>query len=756
MQFATPTTNVVRSGVGLVTQARIVNSRTMFRLMSDTLYQNKIGSLVREICCNAYDSHIAAGWPEKAFTVHVPDEFEPFFSVRDYGVGLDDEGVRTVFVNYGDSTKSLDANQIGAFGLGSKTPYAYTDAFTIVAIKDGWKRQYTAFFDEDGCPSVAAMSEVETDEANGVEVIVPVTNQRDFQTFVREIRDQLTFFNVKPELTNYDVGIDWLDVTSGQTNYLNCEDITLGDYHSNVRGVWAVQGVVGYKVDVELVAKNVSNANAEFLKLISQSAVITFELGKLEVIASREGISYTPATFASFEAKLDKARAALTATVKAQVDGLVGPWNKARELNSNPTLSKYARVANAGFASPYYYKTSAGYYLDLARIANIDGKAPQDDGEIEVLDDEKVGDENLATNLNLSFRQYASEVVRRVTRWKEKGVGKTAKADETLVILFRDTADKPVVRIREFMETRSRREQVFVVENRDGSLVTEAQRNEILARIGEGFTGYKLLSDVALPAPDARASNGAYKAPTAYTYEAGDDRGTTRYWAREYSKLAEWEEGAYYTIVDRCNINMGSDAGIVLEMADAGLLDRPVAAIRAKDADKLDATKWIRIEDKAKEIIDTITASKTLANAHALAMHDDDLFDFMDSGVMGAMREAMARGEIGDKSPLRKLSRIDGALTKLKARAASRGYTNLARTAFSLRPKLVNDYKEVLEKRIAAIEGDIRNRYPLLAQVSSDWVYDSKNRKHDRVLKPDLAAHLVQYVNLFDNATAGA
>lgn len=756
MQFAVAQSNVALSNVGQVSRASIINSRQMFRLMSDTLYQNKIGSLIREICCNAYDSHIAAGWPERQFAVHVPDEFEPFFSVRDFGVGLDDEGVRGVFVNYGDSTKALDPNQIGAFGLGSKTPYAYTDAFTIVAIKDGVKRQYTAFFDDQGFPSVALMSENPTDESNGVEIIVPVTNERDFRTFRMEIREQLRFFNVKPELSNCDEGIDWIDITTGQSEWMNLDGITVGSYQSAIKGVWGVQGVVGYKVDINLVSQNVTAENAAFLALIRDSSIVHFDLGKLEVIASREGISYTPATFAGFNAKLDVARETMTKNVTEQVAKLEGPWNKAYALNTDPTLNRFAKVCNASFTSPYYYKTTAGYYLDLARIANIDGKAPQEAGEIEVDEDgEKLGEENLALNLSLSFRHYSSELVRRVLRWRENGVGKTVKADDKFLILFRDTADKPVVRIREYMARRHKGQNVYVVENRDGSLVTDAQKAEILARIGEGFTGYTNLADVDLPTPEARAAQAGYKPPTAYTYEAGDDTSSTRFWQREYSKLSEWEEGAYYVTVDRLNIRMSSDARIVLDMADAGLLDRPVAAIREKDVAKLDATKWLPLEDKAKEVIEGIVSNKTLANAYALSNYSGKGFNFMDSGLRGALKEALDAGNISPKSPLAKVFRVETTLDRLKTRASNRGFTSLAERAFKLRAA-THSFDALIDEAVGGIAQEVKDAYPVLSMVSSEWVYCEVAKKSVRRMKPEMAAHLVQYINLFDKAKTGA
>ena len=76
-----------------------MNSKA-FRVLSDTLYQNKIGSIVREISCNALDGHIANGNRDVPFTIHMPDAFEPWFSVRDYGIGLSPDAMAEVFTKY--------------------------------------------------------------------------------------------------------------------------------------------------------------------------------------------------------------------------------------------------------------------------------------------------------------------------------------------------------------------------------------------------------------------------------------------------------------------------------------------------------------------------------------------------------------------------------------------------------------------------------------------------------------------------------
>jgi DNA topoisomerase VI subunit B len=121
-----------------------------FSILSKSMYQHPIAAIVREIICNAIDSHKSANKSDIPVHVCLPNKFSPNFSVEDFGVGLDDQGVREIFSTYFGSTKSESNTDIGGFGLGSKTPFSYSETFMIRTRKDNKEREYVAFIDEDG------------------------------------------------------------------------------------------------------------------------------------------------------------------------------------------------------------------------------------------------------------------------------------------------------------------------------------------------------------------------------------------------------------------------------------------------------------------------------------------------------------------------------------------------------------------------------------------------------------------------------
>ena len=188
----------VLSNVGQVGEFRIRNSAKAFNILSSGLYANKIRAIIREYSCNAVDSHTEAGNLETPFDVHLPNSLEPWFSVRDYGVGLDEQQVRDIFTTYFESTKNNTDELIGGLGLGSKSAFSYTDNFTIVAVKNGVKRVFTAFINEHGVPSIAPMGEEDSNEPNGVEIRFAVEDSWDFRKFQSEAQHVYKHFKLRP------------------------------------------------------------------------------------------------------------------------------------------------------------------------------------------------------------------------------------------------------------------------------------------------------------------------------------------------------------------------------------------------------------------------------------------------------------------------------------------------------------------------------------------------------------------------------
>lgn len=144
------------------------------------LYSDPEMAVIREYSTNAFDSHVEAG-VSRPIEVTLPTNLAPFFRVRDFGVGLDAEDIREIYSRYGTSTKRQSDDVVGMLGLGCKSALTYTDQFTLVGIKDGVMVQVSVSRDEDGAGSMTIVANEETDQPDGVEVIVPAKYGNQFE-----------------------------------------------------------------------------------------------------------------------------------------------------------------------------------------------------------------------------------------------------------------------------------------------------------------------------------------------------------------------------------------------------------------------------------------------------------------------------------------------------------------------------------------------------------------------------------------------
>lgn len=303
-----------------------------FKILSDGLYSDKPKAIVRELSCNAFDAHVAAGRPEVPFELHLPTYPEPFFGVKDYGTGLSDFEVRGGWINeetnhiyshedgdqlrretpdlltgyrkvggifntYFESTKANSNDYIGALGLGSKSPFSYVDSYTVISRHNGLKLSYNAFINEHDVPSIALLFTEETDEPNGLEITMPV-RQSDFNTFISKASEVLRWFDPLPKINISHFNIETRPVlVTGKGWHLEKGNQSWG-YH-NRNGAIAVQGKIGYPLSSD--AMGLSDVERV---IVDSPFVMHFGIGELEISASRESLGYKPKTIASIKEKI--------------------------------------------------------------------------------------------------------------------------------------------------------------------------------------------------------------------------------------------------------------------------------------------------------------------------------------------------------------------------------------------------------------------------------------------------------------------
>lgn len=258
-------------------------SKEMFQVISDSLYSRKAEAIVRELSCNAYDSHVEAGRGDKPFDIKLPDTMNPNFYIRDYGTGLTPDGIKVLYSVF-NSTKTSTNEQVGCFGLGSKSPFCYTDNFTVESIVDGTKWIYSVFLNEKGIPSFTQCGEHDTDEMNGlkVEFTVERDDRREFEAACQKV---FKYFKIVPNFVGarkFSVRENVYD--ESYSTKLEGDDWKIVGDPSNYYGTsktYAIMGNVAYEVDESL-----------FGDAFIKGAELYFDLGELNPAASREYLQY--------------------------------------------------------------------------------------------------------------------------------------------------------------------------------------------------------------------------------------------------------------------------------------------------------------------------------------------------------------------------------------------------------------------------------------------------------------------------------
>jgi len=178
---------------------QIQQSADAFKILSSNLYKNKIAAVVRELSTNAVDAHKASGI-KSPIKVHFPTKDEPILKISDNGVGMTESEIYDLYTTYFGSNKNNTNEFNGAMGLGSKSPFAYTDQFTVESSKEGIRNVFTCFLNDEGIPTLAKVVSNKT-RKTGTEVSVPVASS-DIHEFKVNMINVYENFETMPEVDN--------------------------------------------------------------------------------------------------------------------------------------------------------------------------------------------------------------------------------------------------------------------------------------------------------------------------------------------------------------------------------------------------------------------------------------------------------------------------------------------------------------------------------------------------------------------------
>jgi len=337
-------------------------SSMVFQLFTKNVYSNPIGTVVREITSNCFDSHTEAGITAPVLIKKHKDEQTgtQYISFIDYGVGMSPDRVNNIYGVYFESTKRVDNQQIGGFGIGGKTPLAYKrsmgsgegeydNSFYVITVFDKVKYYY-CISEGAECPVIHKLHEEPTTENNGTEIQIPVL-ERDLNKFEDEMTKQLYYFeNIVFE--GFET-TDYNDVTtstmSNDYQIIRGKSFLFrgGKYNSNIH---VCLGRVAYPIDYGVLGLNSSDY---YLPI-----ALKLEVGDIGVTVSREQLDYSEKTIKLLKTKLEEAKAEIIALISKQY----------KNIN---TLEQYFTVKN-DFGKLEFPNGASLYVGDLVKQSDVD------------------------------------------------------------------------------------------------------------------------------------------------------------------------------------------------------------------------------------------------------------------------------------------------------------------------------------------------------------------------------------------------
>jgi len=438
MKLADRTVEIHSRGMESNNQFTIAQTSKMFKILSDSLYSDKVMAVIRELSTNAYDAHIAAK-NTQPFKVTLPSQANPNFTVRDYGTGLSQQDMEELYTTYGASNKNDSNDFVGCLGLGSKSPFAYTKSFSTTSYYNGRAYNYIAAMDEEGVPSLNLFGITETNEPNGLEISFAV-KQYDYTEFAHKAMRIFHYFKMKPIIEGGVIS-SLNDNSYSRHNYILEGDgwkigkITSGDssvypntYNNIDTSVVAIMGNIAYPVDASKIigdkdkeqetSENIQRWNRAFkradvdnwknlVREIKDSGLyieIQFGIGELEMDVSREGLQYTKDVIRNLQTKtseiylqLKKDMTTKVAEAKSLIDAyqtyyklsdLAGGWTagadwtdssgKVHTLKSGTDieykLAKNKQLYAINFRSAGYRSRRLVYLTDRVHCETLQGK----------------------------------------------------------------------------------------------------------------------------------------------------------------------------------------------------------------------------------------------------------------------------------------------------------------------------------------------------------------------------------------------
>jgi len=212
--------------------------------------------------------------------VTLPTRMNPVLTIADHGVGMSVDDLHKIYTKYGASTKRDTDDQIGMLGLGSKSPLALADSFTVTTVKGGIKT-VAMVTKEDGIGQLRILDTSVTDSDSGTTISVATAPGK----FANKAENLFRFWEPGTVV-----------VDGQEPDHAELEQIGPNMFvaYSDLGGDYVVMGNIGYRIAQKdsWYERGIQDHRYDY----SISVVIKANMGDVHFTPSREGLKYTPRT----------------------------------------------------------------------------------------------------------------------------------------------------------------------------------------------------------------------------------------------------------------------------------------------------------------------------------------------------------------------------------------------------------------------------------------------------------------------------
>ena len=656
--------------IGRTAKATIKASARLFSFFSDQIYSNSYVAIWRELVANGMDAQVVAGRSDKPVIVTLPTDYTPYAKVRDFGTGMSelfligDENTPSKFMAFTDaSTKENSNDFIGGFGIGSKAPLSYTEQFGIHSYQDGVCKIYSVYKDEDGSPCIAKLAEHPTDEPDGVEISFPVEG-KDIRAFRDAAPETLRYFNPLPELVNA------------------AEQITPPDYTFSTKTWGLLRNAVNSRVVQGGIAYPITQgAVREIDEVLGFGIDFFVPIGSCSIALSREQLNYDDSTVRVLKSIVDAIKPELQAHISKMFENCKTRWE---------AESLYHREVNTGSAMRRRLVREHAVFNGIKLCGRI--RPPG------VLVDKVSVAQVTTARYNRTNYSYWTEGTSNPTfrAWMMDVYPK-----DISVILIDDKPTKPVLRMRNYLESNDLNKQgVMIIRPHTGVEISKMQWGRLLVALGR--PPFKLLSEIE-PAVVTRngvvtpvrkivrgyKSNASFKCPT-----IGNDY------------VDGVPDSGYYMVMNGFKLLDGQ--ANQRQLVASGMDNNNLFWFNAKDFEGIkDNPKWRPAIDLYNEKLVTYKAShKNMALAEAFAVLAADQHSYTgDKSYRWVDLVGMLGDDLPKQGPLYQLNKLYSSIVS--------ELTNVDRT---MRQLLEVDCKAQLHT-IRTLVDQAKAKYPEVSQL---------------------------------------